>query len=86
MAETQWSLHEAKNQFSAVVEAAQRGEPQVVTKRGKRAVVVIAAEQYDRLTRVRRGSAPTFVDQLLAMPTDDGTFDRMDVEARDVEL
>jgi antitoxin Phd len=41
-----WSVRDARNRFSALVEAAQRGEPQVVTKRGAPAVVVIAVEQY----------------------------------------
>jgi antitoxin Phd len=30
-----WSLQDAKNRFSAVVDAAARGEPQMVTRRGK---------------------------------------------------
>jgi prevent-host-death family protein len=40
-----WKLQDAKNKFSAVVEAAQRGEPQHVTKRGVDAVVVVSAEE-----------------------------------------
>ena len=44
-----WSLQDAKNRFSAVVEAARRGEPQRVTRHGKSAVVVISVEEYVRL-------------------------------------
>ncbi len=44
-----WSLHDAKNRFSALVEAAQRGQPQLVTKRGAPAVVVVAADEFERL-------------------------------------
>ncbi len=44
-----WPLHDAKNRFSALVEAAQRGQPQLVTKRGAPAVVVVAAEEFERL-------------------------------------
>ena len=35
---TEWPLQDAKNKFSAVVEAAVAGHPQRVTKRGKPAV------------------------------------------------
>lgn len=40
MARTEWSLQDAKNSFSAVVDAACKGTPQTVTKRGKPAVGV----------------------------------------------
>jgi antitoxin Phd len=77
MSSSKWSLQDAKNRFSAVVDAASRGKPQLVTKHGKPAVVVVAADEYARLRRLERLTAPTFVDHLLAMPTDDGTFDRL---------
>ncbi|HWD59311.1 MAG TPA: type II toxin-antitoxin system Phd/YefM family antitoxin [Stellaceae bacterium] len=64
---SQWSLQDAKNSFSAVVEAACRGEPQTVTKRGKRAVVVVSAEEYDRLA-VKTKDRQSFVEHLLAAP------------------
>ena len=38
--ELMWKLQDAKNRFSAAVEAALGGEPQHVTRRGKPAVVV----------------------------------------------
>lgn len=46
-----WKLEDAKNQFSRLVRRAMAGEPQRVTRRGRDAVVVISAEEYDRLTR-----------------------------------
>ncbi|MGH6900481.1 MAG: type II toxin-antitoxin system Phd/YefM family antitoxin [Geminicoccaceae bacterium] len=79
-------MQDAKNRFSAVVEAARRGEPQLVTKRGARAVVVLAAEEYDRLKALEEQQAPSFVDHLLAMPQDDEPFDRLEVELRDAAL
>ena len=86
-----WALHEAKNKFSAVVEAARRGEPQTVTKRGVAAVVVLSAEEYQRLRRLEAMQAPTFKEHLLAIPTtdspsDDGDFKRMGVSLRDLEM
>ena len=41
----EWPLQDAKNKFSAVVEAALAGEPQRVTRRGRPAVVVLAVEE-----------------------------------------
>jgi antitoxin Phd len=86
MQDSAWSLQDAKNRFSAVVEAAQRGEPQLVTKRGAAAVVVLAAEEYARLKALEEQRAPSFVDHLLAMPRDDEVFDRLEIEPRDAAL
>ncbi len=63
-----WRLQDAKAQFSAVVDAALTGEAQVVTRRGKRAVVVLAATEYERLRQGERARAPGFIDHLLAVP------------------
>ena len=46
-----WKLEDAKNQFSRVVREALAGYPQRVTRGGRDAVVVVSAEEYDRLTR-----------------------------------
>ena len=80
--EPSWTLQDAKNRFSAVVEAAQRGEPQLVTKRGAPAVVVVAAEDYARLRTCEQAAQPSFVDHLLAMPRDDERFVRSDADLR----
>jgi prevent-host-death family protein len=85
MPRSAWSVQDAKNRFSAVVDAARR-EPQVVTKHGKPAVVVIAAGEYARLRHLARLKAPTFVDHLLAMPSDDGAFERLDGRLRESGL
>lgn len=71
-----WSIQDAKNRFSEVVAAAQR-EPQVVTKHGKPAVVVLSAEEYNRLRKLAHLKAPTFSQLLLDMPTDGGEFERL---------
>lgn len=81
-----WSLHDAKNRFSAVVDAAQRGQPQLVTKRGAPAVVIVAADTFERLETLRSEQMPSFAAHLLAMPQDDGDFERIDAQLRDAEL
>ena len=85
MAERSWSVQNAKNRFSEVVEAARR-TPQMVTKHGKPAVVVVNAAEYERLRRVQRAQAPSFADMLLAIPQDGGEFSRSKVRPRDVKL
>jgi antitoxin Phd len=68
MHKTSWRLQDAKTQFSAVVDAALNGEAQLVTRRGKNAVVVLAASEYERLRHGERALAPGFIDHLLSMP------------------
>jgi prevent-host-death family protein len=75
-------IQDAKDRFSAMVEAA-RSRPKTVTKHGKPAVVVIAAEEYERLRQLERLKAATFPDHLLSMPRDDGEFERLTAEPRD---
>jgi antitoxin Phd len=55
-----WTLQDAKNRFSAVVRAALDRGPQFITRHGRQAVVVMAAEEYARLT-----STPTDIVQAL---------------------
>ncbi len=86
MSNTVWSLQDAKNRFSAVVEAAVCGVPQRVTRRGKPAVVVIATEEYERLYQLEKSEASTFTDLLLAIPQDDGEFEQRPLRPRDIDL
>ena len=86
MPHSTWSVQDAKNRFSSVVDAARHGEPQTVTKHGKPTVVVVAADEYARLRHLERLKAPTFVDHLLAMPTDDGAFERLHGRLRETGI
>ncbi|MGI4880336.1 MAG: type II toxin-antitoxin system Phd/YefM family antitoxin [Janthinobacterium lividum] len=45
-----WKLEDAKARFSEVVRLARDVGPQRVTVRGQPAVVVVAADEYDRLS------------------------------------
>lgn len=78
------SLQDAKNRFSAVVEAAMAGRPQEVSRRGKPAVVVISAEEYHRLLKEAKARRESFADHLLSFPGDD--FERSNVNLRDVDF
>jgi antitoxin Phd len=61
-------LRDAKASLSAVVDEAVRGKPAVIIRHGKREVVVVSYEEWERLSRV-----PTFGRLLMAAPltTDD---------------
>lgn len=58
-----WKLGQAKAQFSKVVRLAAAGQPQRVTVRGRHAVVVVAADEFDRL---RARTAATSLHDLLS--------------------
>ena len=85
MPQHSWSVQDAKNRFSEVVEAARRA-PQTVTKHGKPAVVLVDAVEYERLRCLERAQAPSFADVLLAMPQDSGEFPHRNVRMRDPKL
>jgi len=54
-----WPLQDAKNRFSELVDTALAAGPQVVTRRGTAAVVVVPIDTYRELTRPK-GSLLTF--------------------------
>lgn len=44
-----WKLEDAKNQFSELVRRAIAHQPQLVTRNGERAVVILSVEDYQQL-------------------------------------
>jgi prevent-host-death family protein len=54
-----WTVAEAKAKFSEVIERAQSAGPQAITRNGRKAVVVVAAEEWERKTK-RAGSLAEF--------------------------
>jgi antitoxin Phd len=77
-----WTLQDAKNRFSAVVDAALAGRPQEVTRRGQPAVVVLSTEDYRRLLRDAGKMRGSFAEHLLAFPGDE--VERLHSRPRDV--
>ena len=57
-------VRDAKAAFSALVEAAERGEPTTITRHGKPAAVVVPVEAARQLYPER----PSLADLLLAIP------------------
>jgi len=59
-----WQLQAAKAQFSEVFRRARERAPQVVTKQGKEAVVILAIEEFERLTK--RAAQPKSLSKFFA--------------------
>ena len=83
----EWQLQEAKARFSEVFRLARESGPQRVTKHGRTAVVVLQAEEYERLagTQARKGSLAQF---FLESPLDGSgiDLDRPRDFGREIEL
>ena len=81
---TSWKLEDAKARFSEVVRRAQDEGPQAVTVRGRRAVVVLDAEAYDRLARP--APAKPFVAFLEGLHLEGLDLARDPDDGREIEL
>ena len=55
-----WPASEAKARLSELLDAALRGEPQIITRRGDEAVVVVSARSYRARVERRGGSLSEF--------------------------
>lgn len=86
---SQWTLQDAKNKFSEVVNAACAGAPQVVTKRGKPTAVVLSMHDYEIFLERIRAPVPQFTEFLLSMPCgeeEEETAPRELIALREVEF
>ena len=54
-----WTLADAKAHLSEVVDSALKRGPQVITRHGRKAVVVVAAEEWERKSQ-RQGTLADF--------------------------
>jgi prevent-host-death family protein len=78
-----WQLQVAKQRFSEVVRRALDEGPQVVTRHGEEAVVVLSAREYHRLV----GDRPDFRAFLLGGPDLSALdLERADERPREVDL
>jgi antitoxin Phd len=81
---SRWALQDAKNRLSEVVDAALRGHPQVVTRRGIETAVIISHDDYARMTAAGSGHRPSLAEYLVNGPTVDGgeAFERINLRPR----
>ncbi len=77
-----WQLQEAKAKFSEVVQRAIEDGPQTVTRRGKPAVVVVAADEFERM----REATPTLKELLLECPLEGVDLERPRDYGREIDL
>jgi len=61
----QVQLRDAKARLSALVDAAERGEPTVITRHGKPAAMIVPMEHGQQITEKKK---PNFVEWLTSMP------------------
>lgn len=66
-------LCDAKATLSAVVDAAVRGEPSIITRHGRREAVVIGFEEWQKLS-----SVPSFGRLLMSAPIEPGDLPERD--------
>jgi antitoxin Phd len=83
-----WQLQTAKAKLSELVDAAARGQPQRITRRGKSGVVVVSEQAFAALQSNAKRESPDFVSFLLSMPKggDADLFGRVKVKPRDISL
>ena len=55
-----WPLQDAKNQFSQVVELAQTDGPQTVTRHGEPVAVIVAVDEFKKMTRPKESVVEFF--------------------------
>jgi prevent-host-death family protein len=82
-----WKLEDAKNRFSELLRRASSEGPQLVTRHGREAAVVLGVEEYRRLTQP--GDLVSFLaGSPFAAAIEDGELhlERSRERARDVEL
>jgi prevent-host-death family protein len=75
-----WRLQDAKARLSEVVREAQRRGPQRVTLHGNDAVVIVGADEFDRLQRPMTGR--DIVAVLAISPLTEVKFDRLTVKSK----
>ena len=78
----EWTIQDARNKLNELVNSAESGEPQRVTRRGQPAVVILAAEDFDRLRNLEESNLPSFSGLFLEIPQDDQEFDRPSITPR----
>ncbi len=84
MIENHWQLQDAKSKFSNLVEKAQHNGPQVVTKNGKDAVVVLSIDEYKKLIKPKTSLLDFFQSSPLAK--EDLDLTRSKELPRDIKL
>jgi prevent-host-death family protein len=84
MSAANWTTAEAKAKFSELVDRASIDGPQIITRRGRPAAVLVSAEEWARRTRRSGGLAAFFAASPLAEAG--VALERADEGWREIEL
>jgi antitoxin Phd len=77
-----WQLQKAKAEFSKLIDRSIKDGPQVVTRHGEPAAVVLSIKEYEKLKR----RTPDFKEFLLRAPLDGVDLSRDPDPGRDIKL
>jgi prevent-host-death family protein len=84
MSNRAWQIKDARAHFGELVDRAIREGPQIVTRNGKNAVVVVSVEEWERRNRRRGDIVEFFANSPLR---EEGLeIERVRDEPRDIEL
>ena len=86
LSKRRWQLQAAKAQFSEVFRRARSEGPQWVTKQDREAVVILQAEEFERLSRARQPESLVEFFAKSPLAEVDLRFDRRSDYGRDIEL
>ena len=73
--QARWQVQAARAQFSRLIDEALAGRPQRISRRGKDVAVLVAAADYDRLTKPRESIVDFFRNSPLAEAMAEGELD-----------
>jgi prevent-host-death family protein len=79
-----WTVAEAQAKFSEIIDRARSGEPQMITRNRRTAVVVVSAEVWERKVR-RKGSLAEFFSAS-PLRASDLKVKRMKDQLREIDL
>lgn len=77
-----WPLQDAKARFSELVNRCMEDGPQLVTRHGRKAVVIMTVQEYERLSAPQQGLKEFFI----SAPRVDLDISRTGDTGREVEL
>ena len=83
-ASDQWTVADAKARLSEVIDRAQGGASQVITRNGKRAVVVVGFDKWEEKTRRKGTLAEFFMNSPLRGSNLE--IERVSTKPRDIDL
>lgn len=77
-----WNLADAEAHLGEIIELASTQGPQLISRRGEPAAVLLSVQEYDRLSQPR----PSFKEYLSSGPLGDLEIERLNTGWREIDL